>query len=135
MKNVLAVLKKEFARFFRDKRLVVGTLILPGLLIFVLYTVLGSVIYSPAENYTVLAVRPSAAFSALLDESAFTVTEIGEEEIGEAKKEVLGGSADLLAVFPENFDDLLSEGVFAPVGQAPNVELWYDSSSVSSSSA
>ena len=135
MKNVLAVLKKEFARFFRDKRLVVGTLILPGLLIFVLYTVLGSVIYSPAESYTVLAVRPSAAFSALLDESSFTVTEIGEEEIGEAKKEVLGGSADLLAVFPENFDALLSEGGFAPVGQAPNVELWYDSSSVSSSSA
>ena len=43
MKNIMTIIKKEFARFFGDKRLVFGTIILPGLLIFVLYTLIGTV--------------------------------------------------------------------------------------------
>ena len=34
MKNAFIIMRKEFARFFKDPRLVLGTLILPGLLIF-----------------------------------------------------------------------------------------------------
>ena len=40
MKNgALVVLKKELARFFGDKRLFFTTVIMPGLLIFVMYNV------------------------------------------------------------------------------------------------
>ena len=42
MKNVLTIVKKEFARFFKDKRMVL-TVFLPGLLIFALYSILGAV--------------------------------------------------------------------------------------------
>ena len=60
MKNILTVISKEFARFFRDKRLVLGTLILPGLLIFVLYTLMGSAFNSPSETvYTAKVVNLS----------------------------------------------------------------------------
>ena len=33
--NIWAVARKEFARFFRDPKMVFGTLLLPGLLIYV----------------------------------------------------------------------------------------------------
>ena len=42
MKNVLTIVKKEFARFFKDKRMVL-TVFLPGVLIFALYSILGAV--------------------------------------------------------------------------------------------
>lgn len=136
MNNILTVIKKEFARFFKDKRLVIGTLLLPGVLIFVLYTLLGSVFYDPNESYSVLVVHPSASFSALFGEyDSFSLAEIAEGEEGAAKERVKSGEADLLVVLPENFDELLASGGTSPVGQAPNVEIWYDSSSVSSSSA
>ena len=136
MNNILTVIKKEFARFFKDKRLVIGTLLLPGVLIFVLYTLLGSVFYDPNETYSVLVVHPSASFSALFGEyDSFSLAEIAEDEEEAAKERVKSGEADLLVVLPENFDELLASGGTSPVGQAPNVEIWYDSSSVSSSSA
>ena len=34
-------MKKEFARFFGDKRLVFTTILMPGLMIYILYTLLG----------------------------------------------------------------------------------------------
>lgn len=50
---VLTILKKELARFFGDKRMVV-TIFLPGILIYVLYSVMGSALtsqYSVEDGY------------------------------------------------------------------------------------
>lgn len=140
MNNILTIIKKEFARFFKDKRLVLSTLILPGLLIFVLYTLLGSVFYDSPDTYRIKVVHPSQAFSALFtpaegESAQFELIEIGEDEAEAAKEEVRSGAVSLLVVLPENFDGVLAGGDFSPVGAAPNVEIWYDSSSVSSSSA
>ena len=43
MKTVLTIIKKEFARFFKDTRLWITALILPGLLIFALYSIMGTI--------------------------------------------------------------------------------------------
>ena len=43
MKNVFTIIKKEFARFFKDKRMVI-TVLLPGLLIYLVYSVMGAVL-------------------------------------------------------------------------------------------
>ena len=40
-KKMIAIMKKEFARFFGDKRLVFTTILMPGLMIYILYTLLG----------------------------------------------------------------------------------------------
>ena len=50
MKTVLTIIKKEFARFFKDTRLWITALILPGLLIFALYSVMGTIIESEAKK-------------------------------------------------------------------------------------
>ena len=37
-KDMLTIMKKEFARFFGDKRMVFTTVLMPGLMIYILYT-------------------------------------------------------------------------------------------------
>lgn len=142
MKNVLTVIKKEFARFFRDRRLVIGTLILPAVLIFALYSLMGSVFYEESDTYSVRVVNPSALFTTSVEqlaqlqgESVFELTEIPASEAEAAKEDVRAGRCDLLIVFPEGFDEAVLSVNILPVGEAPNVELWFDPVSTSSSSA
>ena len=44
MKNntIITMMKKELARFFGDSRMVMTTILLPGLMIFVLYSFMGT---------------------------------------------------------------------------------------------
>lgn len=142
MKNVLTVIKKEFARFFRDRRLVIGTLILPAVLIFALYSLMGSIFYDESDTYSVRVVNPSALFmtsveqlAQLQGESVFELTEISAGEAEAAKEDVRAGRCDLLIVFPEGFDEAVLSVSILPVGEAPNVELWFDPVSTASSSA
>ena len=39
--KLLALMKKEFLRFFRDPRLII-TMLLPGILIYAIYSLIGS---------------------------------------------------------------------------------------------
>ena len=56
MKNsIFTIIKKELARFFGDRRMVFTTILLPGLLIYFLYTFMGDAIgnmYTVDEDYT-----------------------------------------------------------------------------------
>lgn len=141
MKNVLTVMRKEFARFFGDKRLVLGTLILPGLLIFLLYTLMGAAFTDTGEEMlTVRVLNPSASFTAYIDALEAAA---GEEGMGIAFEEAQGEEEDLLEevgksfgallVFDENFDSMLAPGT--PVLSRPNVAIYYDSAVTSSLSA
>ena len=40
-KDMLTIIRKEFARFFGDKRMVFTTVLMPGLMIYILYTFMG----------------------------------------------------------------------------------------------
>ena len=42
----LTVMRKELARFFGDYRMVMTTILLPGILIFVLYQFMGCLLYT-----------------------------------------------------------------------------------------
>ena len=41
MKDIIVIIKKELARFFGDKRMVFTTLLMPGLMIYIMYTFMG----------------------------------------------------------------------------------------------
>lgn len=49
MKNLWTIIKKELRRFFTDKRML-SALLLPGILIFVLYSIMGDVMVNVGEN-------------------------------------------------------------------------------------
>ena len=54
MKNIITIIKKELKRFFTDRRMLTS-LIMPGLLIFVIYTLMGNFMADAMgveENYT-----------------------------------------------------------------------------------
>ena len=76
--NVLTVMKKELCRFFGDRRMVL-TMLLPGLLIFVLYSVMGDTLVkgmmTPEDYvYTVTAEHMPASVQAILDVSDLPLT-------------------------------------------------------------
>ena len=48
--KLLALMKKEFARFFGDPRLLI-TMILPGVLIYLIYSLMGNAIFGGEERY------------------------------------------------------------------------------------
>lgn len=131
MKNILTIIKKEFSRFFKDKRMII-TVLLPGLLIYIVYSIMGTVMNSVVDggadeitahsSYVVnMPENLSAVFGGILEVGS----EITEEE---AHKKVEEGELDLLIVFPENFEEALA----GSAENVPDVKIIYNSSVESS---
>ncbi|MDE6850637.1 MAG: ABC transporter permease subunit [Clostridia bacterium] len=105
MKTVLTIIKKEFARFFKDTRLWLTALILPGLLIFAMYNIMGIIIESKTKNddsvvSTAYVVNMPESYSPSLSEIFdLKQQDYTYETATEALKE---GALDLIIVFPED---------------------------------
>ena len=53
-KNMITIIKKEFARFFGDRRMVLTTIFLPGIMIYVLYSFMGNMMmkqFTTSDDY------------------------------------------------------------------------------------
>lgn len=137
--KLLALMRKEFARFFRDPRLIV-TLLIPGILIYAIYSIMGSVIWDDAnKGYSYHAyVYGESRIVAYIEQS------LGVEnlftpvtDLAAAKKDVEEGKADALLVFPENFDalsDAFEPEPDNPEKKAPQIQIFYLSAEEQSSS-
>ena len=138
--DLLTIIKKEFARFFGDKRMVF-TALMPGLLIYALYSFMGdgmSQMYEPDEDYVyeinVVNMPQSLTFLEELEE--IELTKIEEKDTAAVKEAIKEDEADILVVFPENFDlDMLTYDVMTSTTPAPNVEIYYNSANTESSGA
>lgn len=111
MKNILTIAKKEFARFFKDRRLVLS-LLLPGVLIYVIYSVLGQGIFdaiggvSQDYTYRICTVGMPDSFDPLFENAAnVQITKISKEDSEKVKEQIAArhGDCDLLAVFSDTF--------------------------------
>lgn len=111
MKNILTIAKKEFARFFKDRRLVLA-LFLPGVLIYAIYSVLGQGIFDAIggadENYTyqICTIGMPDDFDPLFENATnIRITKIPAEESEQIKEKIASqnGDCDLLAVFSDSF--------------------------------
>ena len=142
--NILTVMKKEFTRFFTDKRMVLTTIFLPGIMIYLLYTFMGSGLSGQLEQSEDF--KP-AVYVENLPESVKTVVSQGdlmelkevsnEKDVKDVKEKISDGDENynLLAVFPENFDDQIAAYDSKSGEEAPNVELYYNSTETDSSTA
>ena len=106
MKNILTIIKKEFARFFKDRRMVLSVF-LPGIMIFLLYTLMGTVmsdVNKVDEDYKytayVINIPEDDKISPLLL-SVLDLKQYESEE--EAKTAVTDGNLDLVISFPKDF--------------------------------
>ncbi len=139
MKNsaIFTIFKKELARFFKDRRTLIA-LIMPGVLIYLIYSLMGGFMgdaFMPDEEYTpiIYSVNTPKTVDALFENMELTLTP--SEDIEKEKQEIKDGLADVLVIFPEDFEGLIA--VYYPESgePAPNVELYYNSSNTNSAMA
>ncbi len=130
--NIITIIKKELARFFGDKRMVFTTVLMPGLLIYVVYSFMGGAMgdmFGVDEDYvpTVNVVNISASFEGFTAGVPMEITKISEAEIPDAKDKLEKKELDLLVVLPENFDEDVATYSTTMSRLAPQVELYYNS--------
>lgn len=144
MKNsILTIMKKEFVRFFTDRRMVLTTVIMPGLMIYLLYSFMGSGLSSQFETTEdflaqVGAVNlPESMQQIEKDSAALEFTEVSENEVEQLLEDLKSQETafDLLAVFPEDFDAQVLSYDVAMGGTAPAVKLYYNSTDSDSQSS
>lgn len=107
--NIGAIIRKEFNRFFTDRRLVMTAIILPGLMIYLLYSFMGSAMsnmYSVEDDFapTAYVVNAPDSIAALAQEAGMTLTDVSPQEAEGVRTQIVDKQAELLAVFPADFD-------------------------------
>lgn len=120
--KLLSLIKKEFHRFFHDPRLIV-TILLPGLIIFALYSILGSAIHGEegSKQYKLAVLNQPAVVEMLRDAvkendgSEVEIVSVASAE--EGKGAVERGEAHVFVAFSEGFD-------LSPMGAS--AEIWYN---------
>ena len=136
--NTLTIIKKEFARFFGDRQLLFTTVILPGLLIYVIYSLMGDGIQTMAtegmdENVTVRVENRPQSLDAVLDSLyGTTVLDVPftQVEVDALEDKDLN---EVLVRFPIAFDERIAFYDPQSGEPAPNVEIYYNSANNASS--
>lgn len=130
--NVLTIIKKEFARFFGDRQLLFTAVIMPGLLIYIIYSFMGSGIESMVSEgaddvVTVRVENMPQSVAPLFDSLPSTVTI--EQPFQQPDIEALEDKSinTVLVRFPADFDRQLVEYEPQSGMPAPNVEIYYNS--------
>ena len=123
--HIFAIVKKECDRFFRDHRLVFTTIIMPALLIYALYSIMGAGISSsetPKDDHTTVCIAENvpASFESLFASLGFELSPV--EEGTDPKKAVEAKNADLYVIFPVDFDEQIAEG-----SGIPQIKAYYNS--------
>lgn len=132
---VFTIFKKEIFRFLGDKKTVFGTILLPGLMIYVMYTFMGSAFASQyggddleascyVEN---LPASLEASFQAAMPEG-IEIKELAGEQKEEIKERIAEQEVQLLVTFPDDFD----KQVQTMGKEVPEVGIYYNSSDNSS---
>ena len=146
MKNILAIMKKELRRFFGDKRMI-ATLILPGLLIYVIYSLMGGALSENltggGENteYRVLTHGSSELISAVTLNSGMNITYYRcpdcteEHDPATISKAINEEGFHAYLVIPEDFDQKIAAYDPATGLPAPEVKIYYNSSDADSATA
>ncbi len=136
--NALTIIKKEFARFFGDRQLLFTTVIMPGLLIYIIYTIMGmgmkKMANEGADEEVVLQVEnlPESMLPILKEIPNTTLLPMPllEDDVKNLEDKELDV---VLMRFPEAFDEKVA--AFDPQSgtAAPNVEIYYNSANNASS--
>lgn len=134
MKNLLTIIKKELKRFFTDPRMLIG-MFLPGILIFVLYTVMGDIMTEMSnpenEEYHVCVVNQPEEFESFLEVEGWTIISVDSES--KTEEEILKGikdqDIDLYIVYEEDFYSKMINYVpdLTSPSAAPSIEIYYNS--------
>lgn len=136
--NILTIIRKEFQRFFGDRRMLLSTVLLPGVMIYVIYSLMGTFM---ADRFTVgEEERPVVCVQALPQslEPVFAqlpLTLQFVDDAAQAREAVASDAAAAYVQFPEAFDGSVAAYDVQSGEAAPNIKIYYNSASVASDSA
>jgi len=140
MKNIVTIMTKEFIRFFTDKRMVLMT-IFPAVMIYLVYTFMGTMmanVFAPDEDHApwLYAVNAPDSIMQIAERTGFIVIPVFTGEAEVIKERITNKEADLLMIFPPDFDKLVDEfDVQTATGPAPNIEIYFISTEPNSHAA
>ena len=91
--NILTIIKKEFARFFGDKRMVFTTILMPGILIYVMYSFMGDAMmkeFETDDDYVAKAYVENMPdeLDAMWSELSMDITKINAQEEADILRKV-----------------------------------------------
>ncbi len=132
MRSIWTIFKKEWDRVIKDKRLILTVMILPGLMIFLIYSFMGSALQSMEDNLPsqIALVNPPQSFLDLLDGDAYskwTIETIQANEVESYKDQIDEGNWQYVIHFPASFEtDILLLG-------KPMAWIYYNQNEMASS--
>ena len=136
--NTLTIIKKEFARFFGDRQMLFTTVIMPGLLIYLIYSFMGMAMKKMAtegtnELVTLCVENLPASVAPLID--GIPAIAISQQAVSQADIDRLEDKSlnVVLVRFPEAFDEKVATYDPQSGMAAPNVEIYYNSANNASS--
>ena len=131
MNRLSVIAKKELHRFFKDWRMIIITLVFPGVMLFFIYAIVVPNVFSLLNNsrsQTVFyAINPSATASAVLSSMEMELTAVTEQQAEFIKNEIAGKSNIILIVFPLDFDLRIATYSLYNNGDAPEILIYYNS--------
>ena len=145
MKNILTVMKKELRRFLGDRRMLL-TLLLPGLLIYIVYSLMGGALSNAMGGggdvpYRVLTHNLPESVQSITRQAGLNITYdacpdcTGEHSPEDIARAVNEGGYHAYLVFPEHFDQSIVAYDPASGQPAPEVMIYFNSSDTNSAAA
>ena len=131
--NVLTIMKKEFDRFFKDKRTVVTTLFMPGIILYAIYSFMGQGLanmFGPDVDFipSAYVINMPEGVRDYLEQPWMTIVEVDDSAAEQIKDRISDGAATILVVFPRDFDERVMGFYTRPVTElAPNIEIFFNS--------
>ena len=132
--NALTIIKKEFARFFGDRQLIFTAIIMPGLLIYLIYSFMGTGIESMIQEgandkVTVRVENMPQSIAPMFDGAdSMNITVLPcpftQQDIDQLEDKDLN---TVLMRFPTDFDTQLATYNPQSGELAPNIEIYYNS--------
>ncbi len=135
---IFTIFKKEIARFFKDRRTLIA-LIMPGILIYAIYSLMGGAIgdtLGADEDHDPIIYcegEVPESMKPIFEQVGYELKDSTDTE--KEKQLIADKEADLLIVFPENFEGDMLSYIPSPEIPAPHVEVYYNSSNTNSSMA
>ena len=139
--NITTIIKKEFARFFGDKRMVFTTVIMPGLLIYIIYSfVVGGIrdTFESDKDYRpkVYVQQMPQLLQPMFKTLEIDITDATTMDIESIKPLIENKDIELLVVFPTNFDSAMANyDISDSTLTAPNVLIYSNVTNMESGKA
>lgn len=135
MKNILTIFKKEFYRVMSDRRLIFTAIILPGLAIYLMYSILGNAATGmetdiDSHKMIIYTENMPSEFRNVVNQQFSENPEfhdISESSFEEVSQLIKDGEVDVFISFEEDFMNRLDE--YEEVDyQLPNIQTFYNDS-------